>query len=281
MDEILYELREHSAGLNCGRWDYIFSFIKTLRSDPSYVMPDRDQVTMEQPCMRAYTQLAVKTCHRRHAHAIGGMAAQIPVKSDSERNRRALEKVVADKQREARDGHDGTWVAHPGLVALAREVFDAAMPGPNQLERQRDDVHVGAAELLERPKGTATLRGLRHNIDVGIQYLASWLDGSGCVPLYDLMEDAATAEISRTQVWQWLRHSARLDGEVLTRERLVQTIDEQLEALRDRVGPGRFAEGHYETARRLFERLSVAEVCADFLTLSAYEELLAKESVLK
>jgi malate synthase len=196
---------------NCGRWDYIFSTIKTLRADPAFVMPDRGQVTMEQPFLRAYTQLLVKTCHRRGVHAMGGMAAQIPINDDPEASRAALDKVRADKLREVKDGHDGTWVAHPGLVAVAREVFDAHMPTPNQLHVKRDDVRVTAEDLLRVPQGTRTEAGLRHNIRVGVQYLESWLRGAGCVPLYDLMEDAATAEISRTQVWQWTRHRATLD----------------------------------------------------------------------
>jgi malate synthase len=211
MDEILYELREHSSGLNCGRWDYIFSFIKTHRHDARRVLPDRSQITMEQPFMRAYTQLAVRTCHRRGAHAMGGMAAQIPIKNDPEASRRAIERVRADKLREAMDGHDGTWVAHPGLVAIAREVFEAVMPGPNQLDRGREDVRVTAADLLMLPEGTRTEEGLRLNVRVGVQYLEAWLRGNGCVPLYNLMEDAATAEISRTQVWQWIRHRAALE----------------------------------------------------------------------
>src|ERR1041385_8686559 len=196
MDEILYELREHSAGLTCGRWDYIFSYIKTRRHDPAAVLPDRSQITMSQPCMRAYSQLVVRTCHRRGAHAIGGMAAQIPIKEDSGANALALDKVRADKLREVTEGHDGTWVAHPGLVPVAREVFEGRMPGPNQLDRLRDDVRVSPADLLRVPEGTRTGEALRLNVRVGIQYLEAWLRGTGCVPLYHLMEDAATAEIT-------------------------------------------------------------------------------------
>ncbi len=192
--------------MNCGRWDYIFSIIKKFRSIPSSLMPDRAQVTMTTHCMRSYSLLAIKTCHRRGIHAIGGMAAQIPIKSDPEANDKALEAVRADKVREAGDGHDGTWVAHPGLVGLARAAFDAKMPEPNQIGRRRDDVHVTAHDLLTVPVGKITEHGLCHNIDVGMQYMAAWLGGNGCVPLYNLMEDAATAEISRTQIWQWVHH---------------------------------------------------------------------------
>src|SRR5215210_6505806 len=201
MDEILYELKDHSAGLNAGRWDYIFSYIKTFRNREGFVLPDRSKVTMTVPFMRAYTQLLIKTCHRRGAFAMGGMAAQIPIKDDPEANERAMEKVRADKLREVRAGHDGTWVAHPGLVPIAREIFDQWMPAPNQLGQRRDDVAVDAAALIEPPSGTRTEAGLRHNIRVGIQYLGAWLAGRGAVPVFNLMEDAATAEISRTQVW--------------------------------------------------------------------------------
>src|SRR5262245_34765291 len=248
MDEILHELREHSAGLNCGRWDYIFSSVKTLRADPHWVLPDRAQVTMEQPFLRAYTQLLVKTCHRRGAHAMGGMAAFIPIKDDPAANRDALAKVEADKLREVKDGHDGTWVAHPGLVPLARQVFDAHMPTPHQMHVLREDVDVSADDLLRVPHGTRTEAGLRQSVRVGVQYLEAWLRGLGCVPLYNLMEDAATAEISRTQIWQWIHHGARLeDGRPVTRELLRQVLDEEMAAF----GGGRFAE-----ARAIFEELS-------------------------
>ncbi|WP_437278441.1 malate synthase A [Sorangium sp. So ce375] len=276
MDEILYELRQHSAGLNCGRWDYIFSFIKKLRNDPACVMPDRSQVTMEQHFLRSYTQLLVKTCHRRGVHAMGGMAAQIPIKSDPEANRAALDKVRADKLREVKDGHDGTWVAHPGLVPLAREVFDAHMPAPNQIERKREDVHVSAADLLRVPAGARTEAGLRHNIRVGVQYLEAWISGLGCVPLYNLMEDAATAEISRTQVWQWIHHKATLDdGQPLTVERFRAAVDGEMAALRGALGAERFDGGRFAEARALFERLSIGETFEEFLTLPAYELLIS------
>jgi malate synthase len=274
MHEILHELRPHSSGLNCGRWDYIFSFIKCHRWSADQVLPDRAQVTMEQPFMRAYTQLAVRTCHRRGAHAIGGMAAQIPIKGDPEANRAALDKVRADKRREVRDGHDGTWVAHPGLVAIAREVFEAEMDGPNQLDRLRDDVDVTAADLLRLPEGTRTEHGLRWNIRVGVQYLEAWLRGTGCVPLYNLMEDAATAEISRAQVWQWLRHGAQLeDGRPVTRELVEEIVADELRQVRGLVGDETFDQGRFDEARALFVRLCLADEMEEFLTLSAYDEL--------
>jgi malate synthase len=274
MDEILHELREHSAGLNCGRWDYIFSFIKKHRSDGRAILPDRGQVTMEQHCMRSYTQLLVKTCHRRGVHAMGGMAAQIPIKNDSAASEAALAKVRADKLREVKDGHDGTWVAHPGLVPVAREIFDAHMPGPNQIERRREDVHVTAADLLRVPEGTRTEAGLRHNVRVGVQYLEAWLRGSGCVPLYNLMEDAATAEISRTQVWQWIRHGAALDdGRPVTAELFRRALAVEMSALRASLGEARFEGGRFADAVAIFDRLSTAPECAEFLTLPAYEVL--------
>ena len=248
--------------------------IKTLRRDPAFVMPDRGQVTMEQPFLRAYTQLLVKTCHRRGAHAMGGMAAQIPIKDDPDASRAALDKVRADKLREVKDGHDGTWVAHPGLVAVAREVFDAHMPTPNQLHVKRDDVRVTAEDLLRVPQGTRTEAGLRHNIRVGVQYLESWLRGAGCVPLYDLMEDAATAEISRTQVWQWIHHRATLDdGRPLTVERFRTALGQEMDGLARALGPGRFGTGRFGEAADLFDRMSTSEVFEEFLTLPAYDSL--------
>jgi malate synthase len=276
MDEILHELREHSAGLNCGRWDYIFSFIKTRRGDPAAVLPDRSQVTMEQPCMRAYTTLAVRTCHRRGAHAIGGMAAQIPIRNDPEASAVALARVRADKLREAGDGHDGTWVAHPGLVPVAREVFEAAAPGPHQLGRLREDVRVGAGDLLRTPTGTRTEDGLRLNVRVGVQYLEAWLRGTGCVPLYHLMEDAATAEISRTQLWHWIRHGATLaDGRPVTRELVERVLDEEMGRVAREVGAARMTSGRFPEAIELFLRVSTAPELEEFLTLPAYEALCA------
>ena len=275
MDEILHELREHSAGLNCGRWDYIFSFIKTRANDPKAVLPDRSQVTMEQPCMRAYTQLVIKTCHRRGAHAMGGMAAQIPIRGDEAASLQALARVRADKEREAKDGHDGTWVAHPGLVALARDAFVETLgERPNQLHRLRDDVHAAAADLLRVPEGTRTEAGLRLNVRVGVRYLESWLGGAGCVPLYNLMEDAATAEISRTQVWQWIRHGAALDdGRRVTAALLDEVMEQEMKTIATEVGAERFGSGRFEEARDLFRRLSTADSLEEFLTIPAYELL--------
>jgi malate synthase len=271
MDEILYELREHSSGLNCGRWDYIFSFTKKLRSDPSRVLPERGQVGMTQPFLRAYSQLLIRTCHRRGAHAMGGMAAQIPIKDDPARNEAALEKVRVDKRREATDGHDGTWVAHPGLVALALAEFERVCPGPNQLHVSRDDVRVSAADLLAPPTGTITAAGLATNLSVGVRYLEAWLGGNGCVPIDHLMEDAATAEISRTQVWQWLRHGARLeDGRAITRALVESELERVLAPLRAATANDAVATARLELAARVFRELCVAPELADFLTLPAY-----------
>ena len=275
MDEILWELRDRIVGLNCGRWDYIFSFIKYHADDARAVLPDRAQVTMEQPCMRAYTQLAVKTCHRRAAHAIGGMAAQIPIKSDPEANERALAKVRADKLREVRDGHDGTWVAHPGLVPVARAAFETQMSGSNQLARLREDVRASADDLLRVPEGTRTEEGLRQNVRVGVQYIEAWLRGIGCVPLYHLMEDAATAEISRVQVWQWIHHGALLDdtGETVTPALVHRIMDEELTRLTNELGEARVRASRFAEARALFLDLATADTLADFLTSAAYRAL--------
>ncbi|HVP15263.1 MAG TPA: malate synthase A [Terriglobales bacterium] len=276
MDEILYELREHSTGLNCGRWDYIFSFMKSRREDPAALLPDRSQVTMEQPFMRAYTQLAIRTCHRRGVHAIGGMAAQIPIRDDPAASAAALARVRADKLREVGDGHDGTWVAHPGLVAVAREVFESRMTGPHQLDRLREDVHVTRDDLLETPRGTRTEEGLRLNIRVGVQYLEAWLRGAGCVPLDHLMEDAATAEISRTQIWHWIHLGAPLDdGREVTRALVERTLDAELARVSREIGAERFASGRFPDAARLFLQVSTAPELEEFLTLPAYEVLCA------
>ncbi|TMQ72895.1 MAG: malate synthase A, partial [Candidatus Eisenbacteria bacterium] len=276
MDEILYELREHSAGLNCGRWDYIFSMIKARRHDPQAVLPDRSQVTMEQPCMRAYTQLTVRTCHRRGAHAIGGMAAQIPIRNHPEASAAALARVRADKRREVADGHDGTWVAHPGLVPVAREMFEAVLEGSNQLGRGREDVSFGAEDLLRVPEGTRTEEGLRLNLRVGVQYLEAWLSGIGCVPLDHLMEDAATAEISRTQIWHWLRHGATLDdGRRVTRELVTTLLDQEMERIATEIGRERVASGRFEQAIELFLRVATTPELEEFLTLPAYDVLCA------
>ena len=260
MDEILYELRQHSAGLNCGRWDYIFSFIKKFRNRTSALVPDRAQVTMGRDFLKAYVDLLIRTCHARGAHAMGGMAAQIPIRNDSIANEKALAQVRADKLREVKAGHDGTWVAHPGLVPVAQAVFDEHMPGPNQLQAMRDDVHVNAADLLMVPAGTITAEGLRTNIDVGVRYLAAWLAGNGCVPIHHLMEDAATAEICRTQIWQWLHHGARMvDGRVVTAS-----------LVRDMIAAEPEAQG---LAGRLFEQMTTAQEPPEFLTLVAYDYL--------
>ena len=263
MDEILHELRWHSSGLNCGRWDYIFSFIKKFRNHSDFVLPDRSAVTMERHFLKSYVDLLIQTCHRRGIHAMGGMAAQIPIKNDPEANEKALEKVRQDKRREVMAGHDGTWVAHPGLVPIAKEMFDKHMQTPNQINRRREDVHVTPKDLLTVPEGQITEEGLRWNIDVGLQYLESWLRGSGCVPIYNLMEDAATAEICRSQVWQWAKHGARLsDGRPVTHEIIRQTIAEQKAKLKG----GRIAE-----AADIFQRMMTSADFTEFLTLEAYD----------
>jgi malate synthase A len=274
MDEILWELREHSAGLNCGRWDYQFSYIKRFRADPAMVLPDRQQITMDKGFLRAYVQLLIQTCHRRGVHAMGGMAAQIPIKDDPEANEAALAKVRADKLREVTDGHDGTWVAHPGLVAIARSIFDTHMRTPNQIHRRREDVRVGARDLLRPPEGTRTEAGLRANVRISVQYLEAWLRGQGCVPLYHLMEDAATAEISRSLAWQWIHHGVSLDdGRALTVERFRGILSEEMDRIRLEAGEERFEGGRFEDARALFERMSTSEEFAEFITLPAYEIL--------
>jgi malate synthase len=274
MDEILYELREHSAGLNCGRWDYIFSFIKKFSHASDRILPDRAQVTMTRHFLKSYVDLLIQTCHRRGIHAMGGMAAQIPIKNDAEANNIALEKVRADKLREVQAGHDGTWVAHPGLVAIAKAVFDEHMPGPNQISRLREDVHVTAADLLQVPTGEITQAGLELNIDVGIQYLEAWLRGNGCVPIYNLMEDAATAEISRAQLWQWARYGARMDdGTPITAATVAAAIPSVLEKLKQRIGEKAFASGRFELAARMFQEMTASEEFPEFLTIPAYQHI--------
>jgi len=264
MDEILWELREHSAGLNCGRWDYIFSFIKKFRKRPEFVLPNRSLVTMDRHFLNSYVQLLIKTCHRRGIHAMGGMAAQIPIKNDPVANEQALEKVRQDKLREARAGHDGTWVAHPGLVPIAKEIFDRHMPEPNQIARKRDDVCVTAKDLLAVPEGEITEAGVRWNIDVGLQYLEAWLGGLGCVPIYNLMEDAATAEICRAQVWQWVEFQATLqDGRKATGELVREMIAEQV----SKTGRARGLAGE------LLETLMTGPEFPEFLTVAAYNYL--------
>ncbi len=273
VDEIIYELKDHMAGLNCGRWDYIFSFIKKFKNIPEFIFPDRAQITMTRHCMHSYSLLVIKTCHKRGAHAIGGMAAQIPIKDDPETNAVALGKVREDKTREANDGHDGTWVAHPGLVAIAKEEFDKAMPTPNQIHKLREDVNVTAKDLLKVPTGTITEAGLRNNISVGIQYMAHWVSGNGCVPLYNLMEDAATAEISRTQVWQWVHHPKGIleDGRKISLDLVKKIISEELKTIQS--GQTAIANDKLDLAVRLFEELVANDQLIDFLTLIAYANL--------
>ena len=275
MDEILYELREHSAGLNCGRWDYIFSCIKKFRTNPDFCLADRIQVTMTTHFMRSYSLLCIKTCHRRGAHAMGGMAAQIPIKNDPVANEAALARVRADKEREANDGHDGTWVAHPGLVPIALAAFDTVMPTPNQIDRKREDVSITAADILKfGPEAPITEAGLRMNINVGIQYLGSWLAGNGCVPVFNLMEDAATAEISRAQIWQWIRSPKGVldDGRKVTADMFRAMLSEELERVKQILGPT-YAEGKYEEASELFEQITTSDQFVEFLTLPAYDHI--------
>jgi len=276
MDEILYELRDHSAGLNCGRWDYIFSCIKRFRNKPDFILADRALVTMTTHFMHSYSLLCIKTCHRRGIHAMGGMAAQIPIKNDEKANAEAFAKVKADKEREASDGHDGTWVAHPGLVPVALEAFDAVMKSPNQIDRKREDVRVTAQDLLRfGPEKPITEKGLRTNISVGVQYLEAWLRGSGAVPIFNLMEDAATAEISRAQVWQWIRSpKGELDdGRKVTANLFREILAEELQKIRTSVGEERFAKGRYSEAAKLFSDLTTSDTYVDFLTLPGYELL--------
>ena len=272
MDEILWELKDHSAGLNIGRWDYIFSCIKKFRSNKNFCLADRSQVTMTSPFMRAYALMLVKTCHKRGAPAMGGMAAQIPIKNDPAANEAALEKVRQDKLREVTDGCDGTWVAHPALVPIAKEVFDKHMPTPNQYGKQRPDVKYTAKDLLDfQPEGPITEAGLRNNISVGIQYLGAWLAGNGCVPVFNLMEDAATAEISRSQIWQWIRsEKGRLDdGRKVTAELFRSLLAEELPKVRTYLGEAAWKEGRYEEGAKLFDRITTGDY-VEFLTLPAY-----------
>ena len=281
MHEILYELRDHSSGLNCGRWDYIFSFIKKFRSRRDFITPDRVQITMDKAFLAAYVDLLIQTCHRRGIHAMGGMAAQIPIKSDPEANEAAMAKVEADKLREVRAGHDGTWVAHPGLVPVAKAIFDQYMPEANQIGpagRIAGATQITRDDLLRLPVGQITERGVRQNINVGILYLEAWLGGLGCVPLYNLMEDAATAEISRTQLWQWIHHQAKLDdGRTIDAALYSRLRDEELSSIRQRLGDARVAQGFLASATRIFDALILDAELADFLTLPAYEELLSVE----
>jgi malate synthase len=277
MDEILYELREHSAGLNAGRWDYIFSSIKCFADRPEMVLPDRSDVTMTVPFMRAYTELLAATCHRRGAHAMGGMAALIPSRRDPEANERALDGVRKDKEREVAQGYDGTWVAHPDLVPVAREVFERGLNGaPNQLERRRDDVAVTAEQLqdLAATPGRVTEAGLRTNVNVGFQYVSFWLTGRGAAAINSLMEDAATAEISRTQLWQWAQHGAQLeDGRTVTPELVRQILDEETAKIREQVGEETWMAGRPAETREIFDRVALSADLIEFLTLPAYDFL--------
>ena len=274
MDEILYELREHSSGLNAGRWDYIFSFIKKFANDAADVLPDRGKVTMATHFMSSYAKLLIKTCHHREVHGMGGMSAYIPNKRDVDLNKISMDQVRADKEREASIGHDGTWVAHPGLVGIAKEVFDKYMPKANQIDRKLEDFHATAADLLTVPKGDITEAGLRQNIAVGLGYLESWLRGIGCVPLFNLMEDAATAEISRAQLWQWIHHKAKLsDGRTVTLELCLKTIDEELAKVQQAVGEAQFKASRYNDAAAILRDLIQSPRFVDFLTLPAYDRL--------
>ena len=274
MDEILYELREHSAGLNCGRWDYIFSFIKKFRNRPDFVLPDRSLVTMDRHFLQSYVNLLVHTCHKRGAHAMGGMAAQIPIKNDPIANAKALSKVKDDKEREAKAGHDGTWIAHPGLAPIALGAFDKVMPDSNQIKNLREDVNITANDLLQVPSGEITESGIRSNIRVGIQYLEAWLLGNGCVPLYHLMEDAATAEISRSQLWQWIHHKAKLNnGKQITLHLFDEWMAEELVVIKSEIGGKRFSGGKFSDASSLFSEMIKQDEFDEFLTLPAYNYL--------
>lgn len=274
MDEILYELRDHCVGLNCGRWDYIFSFIKKFRNRPECLLPDRSVVTMTTHFLRSYSRLVIQTCHKRRAFAMGGMAAQIPIKSDPAANEAAIEKVRQDKLREVGDGHDGTWVAHPGLVPVAMQVFDEHMKGPNQLDRQLPDLKVTADDLLQVPEGPITEEGLRTNCSVAVQYIESWLRGTGCVPINNLMEDAATAEICRAQLWQWMHHGGKLvDGRPVTGELIRDLLGQEVGKIRQRMGDAAFQKSQFAKASQVFEQVSTADTFVDFLTLPCYDLL--------
>lgn len=274
LDEILYELKDHSAGLNCGRWDYIFSFIKRFRNIDGFVLPDRAKVGMTTPFMSAYSQLVIKTCHKRGVHAMGGMAAQIPIKNNPEANEKAIQKVKNDKLREVQNGHDGTWVAHPGLVKIAMDIFDEYMPEMNQIKNKRLDVQVSAKDLIEVPKDSITEDGVRENINVGILYIESWLRGVGAAALYNLMEDAATAEISRSQLWQWIQKKSTLDdGRTIDLKLYHQLLPQELDKIKSYVSEKRYNEGRFEEATQLFTKLISKEDFYEFLTLPAYEIL--------
>ncbi|MBP2831685.1 malate synthase A [Aquimarina sp. U1-2] len=274
LDEIIYALKDHIVGLNCGRWDYIFSYIKKLRNHTGFVVPDRAQVTMTSPFMDAYSKLVIQRCHKRNILAIGGMAAQIPIKNDEERNAAAFAKVKADKEREVKNGHDGTWVAHPDLVPLAMQIFDQHMPNANQMDVKRNDIEVTEEDLLAIPKGTITQKGIQENMNVGIHYIANWLKGNGAVALYHLMEDAATAEISRTQLWQWLHNEVTLnDGRTLDHQLFEGLFENELSIIEKQVGAQLFQTEHYQNAISIFKSLVTTKEFEEFLTLKAYNYL--------
>ena len=274
MDEILYELRDHSVGLNCGRWDYIFSFIKKFKNNSDYILPDRSEVAMERHFLNSYVRLLVYTCHRRGAHAMGGMAAQIPIKNDESANNNAMNMVEKDKKREAELGHDGTWIAHPGLADIAFNAFNEVMPESNQINKEYSNPHITKSDLLKVPKGPITEKGLRHNIKVGVQYLEAWLKGNGCVPLYNLMEDAATAEISRAQLWQWIKHEVNLSsGNKVTIDMVNKIFDEELAVIKNEIGSERFESGKFKLATDLFKGMISSDSFDEFLTLPAYKHI--------
>ena len=275
MDEILYVLKDYIVGLNCGRWDYIYSFIKKFWTREDFVLPDRSQVTMTTHFLRSYSLLLIQTCHKRGAFAMGGMAAFIPVKNDETANAKAFAMVKADKEREAGDGHDGTWVAHPGMVGLAKEVFDRLMPSKNQVDRQRDDVSIKAADMLTMPEGTITEAGLRNNISVSVQYLAAWISGLGCVPIFNLMEDAATAEIARSQIWQWIHHKAGVldDGRKVTEALYKQLLIEELAKIKTAIGEKEYQSKPFTKASELLSNLVTQKNFTEFLTIPGYQML--------
>ncbi len=278
MDEILFELKDHIVGLNCGRWDYIFSYIKKFKNFKDFLLPDRSSLKMTSHFLRSYDLLLIKTCHRRGAHAMGGMAAQIPIKNNEALNQKAMEAVKLDKLRESNDGHDGTWVAHPDLVKIAKDIFDQKMPQANQISKVLSDIKIEAKDLLLAEKGDITEEGVRKNISVGIQYLAAWLGGNGCVPLYNLMEDAATAEISRAQVWQWNKHQCKtVEGKTINPNYVKNIIKEEMVQIKKEVGEQKFEKGNYERAAKMFEEMSIANQFEDFLTVPAYNEIVRSE----
>jgi len=283
MDEIIYELREHSSGLNCGRWDYIFSVIKKFRNNPAFILPERSAVGMTVPFMDAYVRLLIKTCHRRGVHAMGGMAAQIPIKDNPAANEVAMSKVRADKLREVKAGHDGTWVAHPDLVKIALAIFNEYMPQPNQLFKRRDDVMVTANDLLNvrNIPGGISEKGIRDNLSVALTYMESWLHGLGCVPIHNLMEDAATAEISRSQLWQWVKHGARTtEGKIITKEWVNQLLNEELATIKKSLGDQKYSKSKYPRAKEMLSKTIGGGDYAEFLTTLCYDDILTLRSTI-